>query len=225
MDRDPIVRCVCERARADGHDPRAHVAGGGGGARGRRGAGAGRGGVRGALLGARHRHAGARSARYLLAICRQSHPSRRSRGRRLPGVPGVAQLVCTALTRISEDDELSAAVRTANGIALLGRLLLVTPPPSTGALARSLSRCRGPRVVLLHLASRHTVRSARCLCRRARGGQGGQGAIGAARLRAAGAALPLLRRAQPQGLAEPPHRARCSLSPRAFLHRVASHAA
>jgi hypothetical protein len=41
------------------------------------------------------------------------------------------QLVCTALTRIAEDDELAHSVRQCNGVTLLGKLLLLQPPAGT----------------------------------------------------------------------------------------------
>ncbi len=37
------------------------------------------------------------------------------------------QLVCTALTRLSEDDELSGVIRACDGVSLLGQLLLAGP--------------------------------------------------------------------------------------------------
>ncbi|KAF5840663.1 hypothetical protein DUNSADRAFT_15906 [Dunaliella salina] len=43
------------------------------------------------------------------------------------------QLVCTALTRIAEDDELAYSIRQCNGVTLLGKLLLVQPAPTQDA--------------------------------------------------------------------------------------------
>ncbi len=42
------------------------------------------------------------------------------------------QLVCTALTRISEADEMAYQIRQCNGVTLLGKLLLVDPMASSG---------------------------------------------------------------------------------------------
>eukprot|EP00798_Chlamydomonas_sp_ICE-L_P017617 gene17617-23951_t len=40
------------------------------------------------------------------------------------------QLVCTALTRISEDDEMAYQIRQCNGVTIIGKLLLAQPRPS-----------------------------------------------------------------------------------------------
>lgn len=42
------------------------------------------------------------------------------------------QLVCTALTRISEADDMAYQIRQCNGVTLVGKLLLAQPTASAG---------------------------------------------------------------------------------------------
>ena len=46
------------------------------------------------------------------------------------------QLVCTALTRLAEDDDMATQIRQCNGVTLLGKLLLVQPLNATGGEGR-----------------------------------------------------------------------------------------